>query len=268
MSRALQPIDKMREFLTSHGPAQVASVAPMTGQAQRRFAENAVRFALIEANKNPSLAKCDPKTVLMGLVDAARLGLEVGGPRASAYLVPFGNQATMIVGYQGLAKLVRQSGQVESLTAQVVFEQDDFELQFAPVGQVIHKPALRDRGAPVGVYATAKLKGGETLVEWLSIEDVEKVRKSSRSGGSGPWRDWWEEMARKTALRRLCKWLDTSPDVTNAMESDEAEHAAPSKSEKLAASLPPAEEPTTAELLPEGVSMEDMSDEDRRELEG
>ena len=84
-----------------------------------------------------------------------------------------------------------------------------------------HKPLLGgDRGTPIAVYCIAKTKDGAIYREVMSLEDVEKVRRSSRAGSFGPWKDWWDEMAKKTVIRRISKRLPSSADVDAVMQAD------------------------------------------------
>lgn len=83
---------------------------------------------------------------------------------------------------------------------------------------VEHNPPKLDepRGKAIGAYATAVLKDGSRLLEVMSLEEIEKVRKVSRASGNGPWVQWWGEMARKgkapttrlqSAFRKFSRWL-------------------------------------------------------------
>lgn len=191
-----------------------------------------VRVALRElcgADKRAAaLRKCTPQSVFLSLVNAAYLGLEPsGGLLGEAYLIPFKEQCTLLPGYQGLVKLVRQSDQVEAVWADVVYGSDVFRVHRGSKPELIHEPSLHlpseERGDIIAAYACARFKGGDFVqFDALSRDEVDKARKVSRASDYGPWAEWFSEMAKKTAVRRLCKYLPKSARVRRAIEADAA----------------------------------------------
>lgn len=180
--------------------------------------------------RDPDLLRCTPGSIVQAVVEIVRLGLPVavGG---LTYLVRYGQTVQPIVGWKGLVELARRSGAVDAIDTQVVYDGDLCEIVLGTGGASIrHVPAL-DHGPAVAVYAWARLRSGVTLAELMSRADVEKIRRRSRAAASGPWVTDWEEMARKTVLRRLCKRLPQTPELVAAsaldQEADErAEQAA------------------------------------------
>lgn len=145
-------------------------------------------------------------------------------------LLPFGNgkdkqgrpNAQLIIGYRGMIDLARRSGQIVSLSAYCVHEQDTFNYKLGLDPDIEHIPAsVADRGKVTHVYAVAKLKGGGVQFEVLSRAEIEAIRSTSKAGNSGPWKDHWEEMAKKSAIRRLFKYLPVSIEAVRAVEIDE-----------------------------------------------
>lgn len=118
--------------------------------------------------------------------------------------------------------LARRSGQIQSIGAYVVHEADDFEYELGLHPDIHHKPSpLADRGPVTYVYAVAVLKGGGVQFEVMSRAEVEAIRKQSKAGNSGPWVTHWEEMARKSVVRKLFKYLPVSIEAVRAVEIDE-----------------------------------------------
>lgn len=157
---------------------------------------------------------------------SAQLGLEPG-PLGEAYLVPFGRKVTFIAGYRGLIKLAWQSGQVRTISAHVVREGDEFSFSYGLNPDLHHRPALRDRGVAVAAYAAATLTNGGSAFEVMALDEVERVRGRSQSSKAGPWVTDWDEMARKTPLRRLAKWLPLSTTLlARAVQLDESTRTA------------------------------------------
>lgn len=122
----------------------------------------------------------------------------------------------------GILKKIRNSGELVSIAAHVVYDRDDFTYILGDEERIEHAPALSDRGKPRLVYAIAKTKDGGIYREIMTVEDIEKVRSVSRAKDSGPWVQWWDEMARKTVLRRLAKRLPMSSDLDDLVRRDDA----------------------------------------------
>lgn len=181
------------------------------------------RIALTEFRKNPKLQECEPLSFLAAVMLCGQLGVEVG-PLGHAYLIPYGRECTFILGYKGMIDLARRSGQIISLTAHTVYENDKFNYAYGLDDKVEHVPALNDRGKLIAVYAIAKLKGGGHQFEVLSKEEIDKIRETSKAKNSGPWVGHYDEMAKKTAIRRLFKYLPVSIEMQKAMAyEDDAE---------------------------------------------
>lgn len=171
--------------------------------------------------RDPELLRCTPGSIVQAVVEIVRLGLPVavGG---LTYLVRYGASVQPIVGWKGLVELARRSGAVDAIDTQVVHDGDVCEIVLGTNGASIrHVPAL-DHGPAVAVYAWARLRSGVTLAEVMNRADVETIRRRSRAAASGPWVTDWEEMARKTVLRRLCKRLPQTPELVAAAALDQA----------------------------------------------
>ena len=151
------------------------------------------RIAMTELRKTPKLQECDPMSFIAAIMQASQLGLEPG-VMGSCYLIPFNNHKTgkvecnFIPGYRGFLDLARRSGQIKSLVARAVYENDVFEYEFGLEEKITHKPCMDDKGSLVAVYAIAHLKDGGYQFEVMSKRDVEDIRRQSKSSGNGPWR--------------------------------------------------------------------------------
>lgn len=184
-------------------------------------AERMTRLALTQFRTVRNLANCSPESFLGAIMTCAQLGLEPG-VSGEAYLVPYGRECTLIVGYKGMAKLFWQSPLAKSLDAQAVFENDDFDYEYGLTPMLRHKPLLRgDRGQVIAYYAVATLNNGGSAFVVLSRDDVEKIRKRSRAKDNGPWATDYDAMAKKTAVRQLFKLLPASTELTQAIAHDE-----------------------------------------------
>lgn len=205
--------------------AQMALALPKTMTAERL-----TRIVMTECRKVPALMNCNPESFYGAVLQCAQLGLEPGSALGHCYLLPFGNgkdrsgrpNCQLIIGYRGMIDLARRSGQIQSINAYVVHEADEFEYELGLHPNIVHKPSsLAQRGTATFVYAVAVLKGGGVQFEVMSRAEIEAVRKQSKAGNSGPWSTHWEEMARKTVVRKLFKYLPVSIEAVRAVEIDE-----------------------------------------------
>lgn len=180
--------------------------------------------------KAPDLQRCTKDSVILGIMTAAELGLDLAPSSGEAYLVPYWNskvgakEAQFQPGYKGLVKLARQSGEIASLRAEVVREGEEFVYAFTPDLEFRHVPALGSTAEVVAAYAVAKLRNGEYQIAVLTVDEIEAIRRRSKAGKDGPWVTDWIEMAKKTAIRRLCKLLPRSLELDRAIEADEVEY--------------------------------------------
>jgi recombination protein RecT len=172
------------------------------------------RTAILAFSKNPKLYQCTKMSVLRSIGTAGELGLDCSGTTGQAYLVPYKNQCTLIPGYQGLLELVYRTGRIDGVDAQVVYENDHFVFRLGTDPHLEHVPAMENRGEMKAVYAVAHIKGANhPKIEFMTKEDVDKIRNRSRASGDGPWCTDYTEMARKTVLRRIFKTLPKSSEV-------------------------------------------------------
>ena len=205
--------------------AQIEAALP-----KHMTAERMTRIALTEVRKSKWLQKANPISLMGAIVQAAQIGLEPGNALGHCYLVPFRDDVQLIMGYRGMIELARRSGQVVSLSAHVVYERDVFRFAYGLNEDLHHVPAADDdRGAPTHVYAVARLVGGGAQFHVMTWADVMTVRDLSEAFQafqakkikSTPWDSHPNEMARKTAVRRLFKYLPVSVEIQRAVMLDE-----------------------------------------------
>jgi recombination protein RecT len=186
------------------------------------------RVAMTAIQQNPDLVAADRRSLFGAVVRLAQDGLLPDGREAALVIFNTKNrsggwdkkvQAMPMIA--GVLKKIRQSGDVAKVGAQVVCENDHFVWKLGFDEDVEHTPPALDkpRGRVIGAYATAVLKDGSRLIEVMSIEEIEKVRAVSKSKDKGPWVSWFEEMARKTVMRRLSKRLPMSTDLEDEVFS-------------------------------------------------
>lgn len=188
--------------------------------------ERMTRIALTELRRTPKLQECEPMSFIAAIMQASQLGLEPG-VLGSCYLIPFNNrqkntvECTFMPGYRGFLDLARRSGQIDSLVARAVYANDVFEYEFGLTEKLVHKPAMDEPGELIAVYAVANLKDGGHQFDVMSRKQVDKIRDSSQGKNNGPWVTHYDEMAKKTVLRKLFKWLPCSVEMQKAVSLDE-----------------------------------------------
>lgn len=190
--------------------------------------ERFTRIVLSAISVNPQLGQCTPQSFLGAMMTSAQLGLEVNTPLGQAYVLPYKNHGTLEaqfqLGYKGLIDLAYRSGEVEVIQAHVVYENDEFTCEYGLDPKLTHKPAECERGDPVKVYAVFKTKSGGYGFEVMSMDDVRKhAAKYSKAYGSSysPWKTNFEEMAKKTVLKRVLKYAPLKSDFVRAAVQDE-----------------------------------------------
>lgn len=220
-----------KEIMSANQKTVMGLLQQMKGEIARCLPkhltpERMTRIAMTELRKTPKLQECDPMSFIAAIMQASQLGLEPG-ILGSCYLIPFWNskrrefECTFIPGYRGLLDLARRSGQIISLVARAVYANDVFEYEFGLKENIIHKPCMGERGDIVAVYAVALLKDGGHQFEVMSKQEVDQVKAKSQGKSAGPWSDYYDEMARKTVVRKLFKWLPCSVEMQKAVSLDE-----------------------------------------------
>lgn len=190
--------------------------------------ERFTRITLSALSATPKLASCTPQSFLGAMMTAAQLGLEPNTPLGQAYLIPFNNrrkgsmECQFQLGYKGLIDLAYRSGEVSIIQAQVVYANDDFSYAFGLDPELKHKPAQGERGEPTHVYAMFKTKDGGYGFEVMSMAEVRAhAKRYSQSYENGPWQTNFEEMAKKTVLKRVLKYAPLKSEFLRAITQDE-----------------------------------------------
>jgi recombination protein RecT len=189
--------------------------------------ERFTRMVLSAISTNPKLASCTPNSFLGAMMSAAQLGLEPNTPLGQAYILPYQNKGTLEaqfqIGYKGLIDLAYRSGEVELVQAHIVYENDTFECEFGLDAKLRHVPADSDRDNAVKVYAMFKTKSGGYGFDVMSMDDIRKhAQKYSKAYSSSysPWTTSFEEMAKKTVLKRCLKYAPLKSDFVRAVVQD------------------------------------------------
>ena len=194
-------------------------------------------FLAVAANamvKSPDLATANQESVIVALTQCAKDGLMPDGKEAALIVfnkkvkvrgmpdqwLPHAQYMPMV---DGVLKRARMSGEILSIAAKVVNEGDVFEYWVDESGEHLnHRPDLMRDGSVKPtlklVYAYARLTNGETLIEIMNLHDINRVKGASKTSGYGPWVDWFDRMACKSALHRLARRLPSASELMHMLE--------------------------------------------------
>lgn len=222
MSAAKAEKKKMQAYIKAMEPAIKKALPSVI--TPERF----TRMVLSALSTTPKLADCSPQSFLAAMMTAAQLGVEPNTALGQAYLLPYRNHGNMEcqfqLGYKGLIDLAYRSGEVSVIQAHTVYENDVFEYELGMDPKLRHVPAKSDRGEAVAYYAMFKTKDGGYGFEVMSVDDVQRhAQRYSKSYGSGssPWRSNFDEMAKKTVLKRALKYAPLKSDFVRGVAQDE-----------------------------------------------
>ena len=192
--------------------------------------ERFTRIVMSALSTNPKLAETTPQSFLGAMMTAAQLGVEPNTPLGQAYLIPYKNKGVMEcqfqLGYKGMMDLAYRSGQISTIQSQVVYQNDEFEYSFGLEPTLRHVPAKSNRGEATHVYAVWRTKDGSGYgFEVMSMDDVRShAQRFSKTYSFGPWQSNFEEMAKKTVLKKALKYAPMKSDFVRAVAQDGIVH--------------------------------------------
>lgn len=190
--------------------------------------ERFTRIALSALNNTPALQQCTPMSFLAALMNAAQLGLEPNTPLGQAYLIPYKNKGQLEVqfqvGYKGLIDLAYRNGQMQTIQAQAVYENDIFEYEYGLEPKLIHRPAYSDRGEVTyfyGIFRTVNGGFGFSVMSKADMDQYARTYSKAFSSDYSPWKTCYEEMAKKTVIKQALKYAPIRTDFQRALSLDE-----------------------------------------------
>ena len=228
-TKQLAPIEQVRNSLKLMEPqfkmALPSHISP----------DKFTRVVMTSIQQNPNLLNADRSSLFSACMKSAADGLLPDSKHAA--MVMFKDKVQYMPMVAGLLKLVRQSGEIQSITTQIVYERDNFKYWVNQDGEnLIHEPSFfHDNGKEIGAYALARTKDGGVYIEVMTEKQINDVRNVSRSKDSGPWSGPFRlEMWKKTVLRRLIKRLPVSTDIDQVILNDDDNYEIQPVNEKQA----------------------------------
>lgn len=218
----VDPYKKAQSYLKAMGPAITEALPKSKGMDAERLS----RMTLTTLKTNPKLLECSIESLLGAVLQSAQLGLEPN-LLGSCYFVPYKGTVSFQIGYKGLIDLVTRKGEVTNIVAHEVCAGDEFHYEYGRNETLKHIPAPNSkRGEIEYVYAYANMKNGGFAFHVMHISEIEKIRdgysqsyKYDKSGSI--WGKHFTEMALKTCIKRLIKYLPISVETQMAVSNDE-----------------------------------------------
>lgn len=214
-----KPLDRIKQEIQLRVP-MISDLLPKHLPVQKFVAD-----LIMVVGSNPDLQKCDMRTLIKACLEAAEVGLSLNPALKEADIIAYGTTAQFQPRYVGLMKLARQGGEVRSIEARIVREGDEFDYAFGMDKFLNHKPS-KERGAsrkPIThAYCIWEDKYQSKDFDVMTLEEIEDVRKRSRSPNKGPWVTDLAPMAKKSVVRRASNYMPRSTEFANAIAVDTA----------------------------------------------
>ena len=193
-------------------------------------ADKMIYVGLETVRADSFLRQCEPLSIVQAVLEASQLGLMLGNKLGHAYLVPRRDKKAnnilkcqLLIGYRGFIALAHRTGNVSSIYPAIVHAGDQFSLELGTGRQLVHVPVLDPAklGDWIGAYAVVEFRDGRTDFEWMTRQDIEKVKQCSESASEAwsPWRRFEDEMIKKSPIRRMAKRLCLSSEDMTLVEA-------------------------------------------------
>lgn len=180
--------------------------------------------------------KSNPDSLRNAMINLASSGLTLNPTFKYCYLVPRKNEVTLMISYKGMAKLLIDNGTLKDVYAHEVYDCDVFDVSFGTSDYLIHKPNFqkRDKSKVTCYYAVATLHNNIKKYEVMTISEINKIKNLATT--KNVWESWFEEMAKKTVIKRLLKNITVSEYIMELINNDnpiEFKNEAEKKEEKI-----------------------------------
>lgn len=186
------------------------------------------QFAIQAFQKNDFLAKTamgNPQSAQNAIINVAAIGITLNPAAKLAYLVPRDRGVHLDISYMGLLHIAQSTGSILWGQCKLVYSNDTYESNGLDIAPTHKYNAFGNRGDVIGGYCTVKTCDGDYLTDEMSLADIKKVQATSKAS-NGPWKTFWEEMARKTIVKRASKYwpkIDRLDKAINYLNTDAGE---------------------------------------------
>lgn len=210
----------IKSLITKYETQFGKAIPESCGLTPERF----VRVALTAMTTNPKLASCSKQSLMGAMLNCSALGMTFNDSLGRAYLIPYGSDCQFQLSYKGLIELAYRSGNIDKIEAHAVHANDTFEVEYGTNEHIKFIPKLNgDRGEVYCYFAMYKTKIGGTSFEVMTKAEAEEHKRkySKASRPDTPWNTAFDEMAKKTVLKKLLKTCSLEPSLAKAVNTDE-----------------------------------------------
>lgn len=206
-----------------HSPAIIGKLNEVWSSPQ--MANSFMSSVISVANGNPQLRRAQPMSIIGAAMVAATMQLQVVPTLGQAYLIPYGSQCQLQVGYLGLLQLCQRSGQFKKILAAPVHEGeyisgDEFDEDY------VFDKKQRKSDKVIGYMAKFELLNGFAKTAYWEVDKVkahaQKYSQAFRAGYNSPWKTDFDSMAMKTVLKSILKYAPKSIEMQKAVTFDQA----------------------------------------------
>ena len=248
MSQSLATVETIQGLL-AQARTQIVKYLP-----RHLDADKMIYVALETVRADSFLRQCEPLSIVQSVLEASQLGLMLSNKLGHAYLVPRRDKKAnnilkcqLLIGFRGFIALAHRTGKVSSIFAAIVHQGDEFTLKLGTGRQLCHAPLVEPskQGDWIGAYAVVEFRDGRTDFEWMTRQEIEKVKQCSESAGEAwsPWRRFEDEMIKKSPIRRMAKRLCLSSEDVTVVEAAVRDEYREMGIEEEQRALPPVTDP-------------------------
>lgn len=210
--KQLKPIDVIKDQLEKR-KEDFAGMLPIPMKI-----DHFLWTAYLAILKQPELLNCTKQSLFTAIGNAAEVGLDFTPAKRHAYLVPYKGEATFMPGYGGLIEVALRSGKVIKIESRLVYSEEEFEMEYGTQPYIRHIPKQENRGDVIGAYAIAWMTGGLPIFEFMSKSELDTIKGYAKT--QKIWGEHESEMQRKSVVRRLYKYLPSTPEMAKVEQYD------------------------------------------------
>lgn len=183
---------------------------------------NQLKLMYTSLSQNGNIAKATAISIGEALTEAVVQGLEID--KKQCYFIVYGRQLTMFRSYYGDVAVAKRTHLVKDIRARVIYKGDTYTIDVDENGEEIitgHQTSLENHDNPIiGAYAWAELPNGRRQYCIMTWKEIQTNWSKSKSGGAVS-KEFPQEMAKRTVIRRLVKMLfNTAPtDLTEEVQA-------------------------------------------------
>lgn len=235
MSTAVATLTERKTFIEKALNDRIETISELLPEEKRGQAGRLVKVALLYFTRDTKLHEVTPLSFIQCVFDSASTGIPLDGRLGHA--VAFNckvktdrgdvweKRVKFMPDFKGIVAVARRTRQIADARTRVVYEKDHFEHGMrGPEVVCNHTPAEGDRGVMKGALCLLTFHDKPWTYEYMTKAEIDKVRASSKAKDDGPWVDWFDEMARKTVLKRALKTYCDDPQLIEVIRADDDWH--------------------------------------------